>query len=208
MVSYVFGAGSYFGLLSAPKKGDFIIAADGGYRYCLKEGLIPNLLCGDFDSLGEIPEFKNIVRVPVEKDDTDMELALRLGISNAADEFHIYGGTGGRPDHTLANYQTICRLSKKSIRCYLYGESYTASAITNGEIRFPAGKHGSVSVFCIGKKAEGVFEEGLKYSLEDAELFPDVPLGVSNSFTGKEARISVKKGTLLVMWEHGNEAVI
>ena len=43
--------------------------------------------------------------------------------------------------------------------------------------------------------------EGLKYPLKDAELTDDVPLGISNQFTGVRSRIAVQDGTLLLMLE-------
>ena len=201
MRCYIFGAGSFFGLIKPPLAGSLIIAADGGLSYLEKEGIRPDIICGDFDSLGKTPFGDNVVRVPVEKDDTDMALAISLGKKKGADEFILYGGTGGRPDHTMANYQTLCHIAKEGCRGYLIGEHYIATAIHNGKIAFPKGKTGTISVFCMGKEAIGVSLKGLKYPLDNAKLFPDVPLGVSNSFTGETAEISVHDGTLLILWE-------
>ena len=96
MACYIFGAGSYYGLRSKPDVSDYVIAADGGWRWCRSAGLTPDLLLGDFDSLGEVPAFDHILRVPVEKDDTDMMLAIKKGLERGCREFHLYGGTGGR----------------------------------------------------------------------------------------------------------------
>ena len=41
----------------------------------------------------------------------------------------------------------------------------------------------------------------MKYSLEDAVLVKEDPLGVSNEFEGKESRVSVKDGMLLLVGE-------
>ena len=72
MACIIFGAGSYYGLTRRPEPGDYIIAADGGWQYCKQEGIMPDLLLGDFDSLAVVPDFAHIHRVPVEKDDSDM----------------------------------------------------------------------------------------------------------------------------------------
>ena len=77
---YIFGAGSFYGLRSRPEAGDLVIAADGGYAYCRASGVVPDLVIGDFDSLGEVPAGENVVRLPVEKDDTDTLAAIRLGL--------------------------------------------------------------------------------------------------------------------------------
>ena len=80
------------------------------------------------------------------------------------------------------------------------GENWTAAAITDDSLTFSADHWGTISVFCQGDRAEGVTLEGLKYSLKDAVLTCDFPLGVSNSFTGAESRVTVGKGTLLILW--------
>lgn len=49
MACIIFGAGSYYGLTRRPEPGDYIIAADGGWQYCKQEGIVPDLLLGDFD---------------------------------------------------------------------------------------------------------------------------------------------------------------
>ena len=87
---------------------------------------------------------------------------------------------------------------------YLVGSRYLVTAVKNGTLRFPAGAEGTVSVFCLGADARGVDLEGLYYPLKDGVLTAGFPLGVSNHFTGAEAKISVEKGSLLVMWDREN----
>ena len=84
------------------------------------------------------------------------------------------------------------------------GNTTLVTVVKNGTIRFPAGTEGTISVFCMGPDAQGVTERGLYYSLEDAPLTAGFPLGVSNHFTGAEAEISVKDGSLLVLWDREN----
>ncbi len=83
-----------------PAENDFVIAADAGLRYLEQAGILADLVIGDFDTLKEIPTGANVVRLNCEKDDTDMLAAVREGIKAGYKEFHIYGGTGGRIDHT------------------------------------------------------------------------------------------------------------
>ena len=78
------------------------------------------------------------------------------------------------------------------------------TVVKDGGLRFPAGKRGTVSVFCLGADAEGVTLEGLYYPLKNGKLTAGFPLGVSNHFTGQEASIFVEKGSLLVIWEREN----
>jgi len=72
-------------------------------------------------------------------------------------------------------------------------------------MNFPA-REGTLSVFAMSGKAEGVTLRGVLYPLEDTELACDFPLGVSNEFTGKPATVSVKNGTLLVIWQGSADA--
>ena len=199
---FIFGAGKDTGLVRPPAPGDYVIAADGGYLACRRAGIVPDLLLGDFDSLPEKPDFEKILQVPVEKDDTDTFLAAKYALERGCRTFHIYGGTGGRLDHTLANLQLLVWLSQRGSRGYLYDETFTYTAITDGGITIPRGPEwGLLSVFCMGPDAEGVFERGVQYPLTDAVLTAEFPLGVSNHIIEAEAQISVRKGSLLIGWE-------
>lgn len=183
---------------------DFVIAADGGLRHTEKLNIRPDLVIGDFDSLGFTPEGANVF--PVEKDDTDAMLAVRRGLQLGYREFVLYGSMDGpRLDHTIANFQTLQYLCDHDAFGYLVGSSYIATVVKDGQLRFPAGKEGTISVFCLGADAEGVSLEGLYYPLKNGTLTAGFPLGVSNHFTGKEAAITVKNGSLLVLWDRKNK---
>lgn len=195
---YIIGAGDFFGLRSRPREEDFVIAADGGYRYCLAEKLKVDLLLGDFDSLGQVPDFDSVERVPVEKDDTDTMLALKKGLALGYRSFRIYGGTGGRLDHTLANLQSLLYLTAHGAIGWLYDRNFVYSAIKNETVTLRGKEDAILSVFAMDGPAKGVTIHGAKYSLENAELRPDFPLGVSNHFLDGEVRITVKDGTLVI----------
>ena len=185
------------------EKEDFVIAADGGLVHTQKLNIVPNEILGDFDSLGHIPEGANVF--PVEKDDTDAMLAVRRGLSLGYREFVLYGSLDGpRLDHTVANFQTLQYLADHDARGYLVGRDQLVTLVKDGGIFFPAGTEGTVSVFCMGKDAEGVTLEGLYYPLENGTLTLGFPLGVSNHFTGEAATITVKSGSLLVLWDRKN----
>ena len=191
-------AGKIAGDMVALEPGDLLIAADGGYRHANHLGLTPQVILGDFDSLGYIPEGAQVH--PKEKDDTDAMLAVKLGLSRGYREFYIYGGMDGpRVDHTLANFQLLHFLAAQGARGYLVGLQQVAAAVTD-QMTFPETQNGTVSVFCLGNQAQ-VDIRGLKYELTDGVLQPDFPLGVSNQFVGRQARITVKSGTVLVIWD-------
>lgn len=199
----IFCAAECDGLARPIGQDAFVIAADGGLRHTQSLNITPNAVLGDFDSLGFCPEGANVF--PVEKDDTDAMLAVRLGLRRGCDEFLLYGSLDGpRLDHTVANFQTLQYLADHGAVGYLIGNTTMVTVVKNGKITFPAGCSGTVSVFCMGQDAEGVTETGLFYGIEDGVFNSGFPLGVSNHFTGKKAEISVKNGSLLVLWEKQN----
>lgn len=200
-VCYIVGAAPAHLPALARQEGDLLIAADGGLAACGAAGLAPDLIVGDFDSLGAVPEGENTVRLSVEKDDTDTAHAAELAFARGYRRFVIFGGLGGvRMDHSFANFALAAALARRGARCWLVGEGVVVTAIHNGALRFPAGMAGDVSVFPFGGGARGVTETGLKYGLRDADLAGDCALGVSNSFTGAAAEVAVTEGTLLLFY--------
>lgn len=188
------------------------IAADGGLRYACELKIVPDLIIGDMDSLDgeeQLSDFgtdKNVrvKRLPREKDDTDMLAAIREGIKAGCDCFELYGALGGRTDHTLANIQCLQFLLNNGRYGILYGKGQRIELVKNSCVRYPkemSRKDRRLSVFALGGSAYGVTERGLKYTLSDAIVTTDFPIGVSNEFIGCESLIEVKNGTLLVCVE-------
>ena len=199
----IFCAAECRNLLEPIGTDDFVIAADGGLVHTENFHITPHEILGDFDSLGFVPSDSRVF--PVEKDDTDAMLAVRRGLDLGYREFLLYGSLDGpRLDHTIANFQTLQFLCDRGAFGYLAGNQYLVTVVKNGELRFPAGAKGTVSVFCLGEDARGVSLEGLHYPLEKGTLTAGFPLGVSNHFTGKPARIRVEAGSLLVLWDKEN----
>ncbi len=198
-ICYLIGAGTDTGLDFAPSAGDYVIAVDGGLRYLEKAGISPDLIIGDFDTLGYCPKGPNVIRLDTVKDDTDTLAALREGIRRGYSVFHLYGGTGGRIDHTIANLQLLAFLSREGRQGILHEGETVLTAITEGTLLLPPREAGYLSVFAYTDQAEGVSLQGLKYELTDACLSNTFPLGTSNEFVGTESSISVRKGTLLVV---------
>ncbi len=198
-VCRVVGAGECENLNFCKCENDLIIAADGGYRYLINAGINPDIIIGDFDSLGLIPEGDNIVRLNPVKDITDMQAAVDEGIKRGYTEFHLYGACGGRIDHTLANIQLIANLAQKNISAFIHSD-VIITAICNSTLRFDDNCSGYISVFSHSDKSEDVSIKGLKYNLDNAELSNSFPLGISNEFVGKKSEISVKNGVLIVVY--------
>ena len=207
---YIVGAGDFTPRGFAPVPGDLVLAADGGYRALYSLGYTPDLLLGDFDSLGDLPLPPDlpVLRFPARKDDTDTGLALRHGLDRGFRDFALYGCAGGRVDHLLANLQSMARVSRLGATIRLAAPEYDAWALTGpapstsapdasapdasaphasapdgpaATLPLPDRPGGTlVSVFCHGDRAEGVTLTGLSYPLDGADLTGDFPLGVSN----------------------------
>ena len=199
----IFCAAGFDGLISPIHNDDYLLAADGGLRHLQKLNMTPHGILGDFDSLGYTPEGANVF--PVEKDDTDAMLAVRQGLKLGYREFLIYGGLDGqRLDHTVANFQTLQFLADNGAKGYLVGKDYIVTVLHREIAVFPTSATGILSLFCLGKDANGVTIENLQYPLENGTLTPGFPLGVSNHFVGKGGRITVTDGSLLAMWDRCN----
>lgn len=196
----IFCAGGFDGLAEPIGESDYVIAADGGYAHTQSLGIRPNAVLGDFDSLGFVPEGAELF--PAEKDDTDAILAVRQGLKRQCDRFLLYGSLDGpRLDHTVANLQTLGFLADREKIGYLIGNEQIITLLENGMLTFPASAKGYLSVFAFGGEAKGLTLRGLKYSLENGELSPNFPLGVSNQFLGEPATVSVTKGRIFVVWQ-------
>lgn len=198
-ICYIVGAGECKKIDIEKKSEDLIIAADGGLKYLRSSNIIPDIVIGDFDSLGEIPPDGNVIKLNPVKDITDMNAAVEIGVEKGYCNFILYGATGGRIDHTLANIQLIASLSKRGFNVYIKNGETSVTAVTDGTICFDSSNKGYVSVFAHNDVCENVCIRGLRYNVEKATFKNDFSLGVSNEFVGEESSVSVEKGTLVIV---------
>lgn len=199
----IFCAGGFSGLAEPIRDGDFVIAADGGLTHTDALKITPQVILGDFDSLGYTPRGAQVF--PSEKDDTDAMLAVRAGLDAGYREFILYGALEGpRLDHTVASFQTLQYLADHGAKGSLVGQSQIVTVLKNGTLEFPESATGYLSVFCMGADAAGITLKGLKYTLTDGSLSAGFPLGVSNQFNGEAASVTVKDGSLLVIYDRCN----
>lgn len=178
---------------------DYVVAVDGGLAHLEGIGRAADMAVGDFDSLGYVPKNMRVARFSPEKDDSDMALALRLMKSRRYTDVYVYGGLGGRLDHTIANMQVFSLYSEKGLYVVAVDERSAVSFITGPDtMELPAREEGTVSVMSMSDVSSGVFERGLKWELDDFSLDNRTSRGLSNEFTGEAVMIGVEKGTLAV----------
>lgn len=200
-------AGSYEPLEIEKQESDFLIAVDGGFRYCIEQSLQPDLVLGDFDSVE--PDYLEIIRqipdqqrltLPTEKDDTDTLAAIKIGLEKGYRSFHIYGAMGGsRMEHTLANLQVLLYLKNHGAKGYLLDKNCMVFLLQNESVTLGERGPAYLSLFAMGGDARGVTVRNMKYEVENTTITADYPVGISNELIGEEPTISVEQGTLLAI---------
>ena len=180
-----------------PKEEDLIIAADSGYHNAKKMGVTPQILLGDFDSLGKaekIPDDTEILQVPAEKDDTDTQLAVQVALEKGATELVIIGGLDGRLDHTLSNLAILENLYEKHIRAIFTNGQNRVRFIRDSGVILVRDGFRYFSVLAADPVIKGVSVDGCKYPLKKAKLLRTNQYAVSNEIVGNCALIEIKKG--------------
>lgn len=174
-----------------------IIAADGGAYHCLKMGITPNLIVGDFDSITKdvLDVFKNVAKLPFprEKDETDLEIAIREAVSLGSKKVALFAASGNRLDHSLVNLYLLIRYSSK---IFLETENETVIAVSKNfplKIEGVLGK--TVSLLPFGKKVIGLSTKGLKWEIDDRELDENF-FSISNVCVEDTIFVSLKEGDL------------
>lgn len=179
---------------------DYIICADSGYDYAVEANLTPDLLIGDFDSIKAIPDNVRIITLPVEKDVTDTVAAFCEGVKQGFNSFVLFGGTGGRFEHTFANISLMANASKQNLSFEIIDEKHIFRAVTNSSIKIERKENQQISVFAYGNKATGVTENCFHYPLQNYTLDPfDGAFGTSNDIVEEFGEISVEDGTLIII---------
>ena len=194
---FVFAAGTFYGLRECPRKEDFVIAADAGYRVCQQLGIVPDLLLGDFDSMEQPVDFQNICRSPVEKDDTDTFAAVKLMIEKGFLEFLLVGVIGERLDHTFGNVSILIYLKEKGAKGVIV-DDYSEMFLCDKNTKIKAKTCSFFSLISLSDKLEGVCIKGAKYPLEYATIKNSYQFAVSNEALC-DTEISVEKGDALII---------
>ncbi|HEX2911967.1 MAG TPA: thiamine diphosphokinase [Chloroflexia bacterium] len=195
--------------LAALQNDAWLICADSGAEAALAWGLRPDYLVGDMDSispatLAELSAYPatKVIRLPAEKDETDLEIALYTALDLGATDITILGGLGGRLDHTLGNLYLLAapRLAEGQVRVKILAEDSEIYLLRGGETLELSGEPGNIlSLIPFSAEARGIRTEGLYYPLRSETLLLGPTRGVSNVFTAPVATVSFDQGLLLVI---------
>ena len=113
----------------------FVICADGGLDIALRHNITPNLIIGDFDSVQtEIPKDIETIQLQIEKDDTDMMAAIRVGLKRDFRDFVLLGALGGRFDHSFANHCVLQYLAAQGCKAMIAGEGCRIFLLNGGRL--------------------------------------------------------------------------
>lgn len=174
----------------------FIICADGGYK--LLKDRKPDLLVGDMDSVGTVPEGVKVLTVPSHKNFSDGELAVREACRMGAEKIALYGAEGGRLDHFIVNLSLLvlaCSLGVEAIM-----KTDNADIFYQEEsFEFNTKKGQIFSLLPLGRRAVVARAENVEYPLENLELTAaGMSRGLSNIATSDKVSVELAEGALFV----------
>ena len=195
-------AGDYGILSTILREGDTLIAADGGAKHLRKMGLVPEVLIGDLDSipLREVKRLEalgtKVFRFPVEKNETDLELALDYALDQKYTEIMILAPFGGRLDQTLGNITLLMRPDLKGIDIRM-DDGHEALILIRDQATLEGTPGDPISLLPVGGDVKGVTTKGLLFPLTGETLFLQKTRGISNRMITESVKIRVKEGSLL-----------
>lgn len=180
-----------------PQKGDYVICADSGFRHATAIGIAPDILLGDFDSIAKLPTDVEVIRYPAEKDETDLQIAIRHAMEKGYYSLLVIGAFGGRTDHFLGN---ICLLNwaKKQGADIVMQDGDTVIRLVTDDLILPRKEQFYLSVIPLSEDAV-VSISGVKYPLHAHKMAFGDTLGISNEFSENTAHITVHSGKVLVI---------
>jgi thiamine pyrophosphokinase len=188
-------------------RADLIVAADGGARYALEAGVVPDLVVGDMDSLGEDLARKverrgaSLERHPVRKDEMDGQLAVLAARERGASAADLLCAVGGGLGALFAIPHILLAAERIGLRSTVVADRVRMFVVEAGYRSVEGEPQDSISIFPLSGPATGITLEGMEYPLENAILEPGDTLGFHNELIGSEATVSVEEGTLLVVHE-------
>ena len=179
---------------------DMVIAADEGFDNARDLGIHVDLLVGDLDSAspGAAHQAQAVERHPVDKDETDLELALAAALNAGMESVTVIGTIGGRVDHALGNILIMAADRWADLRIHLRIDG-TRAWVVRDRVEVHGTVDNLVSLLAVGGQATGVTTTGLAWPLSNGVLEPGAGLGLSNRLAGPTATVEVGTGVVIVL---------
>ena len=191
-------------LKSKIKKNDTIICVDGGLKYADEANILPDYIVGDFDSVSKelIEKYKEkdiiIKELDEEKDFTDLEIGIELAIELEISEILIFGGLGGRVDHSISNIMNLFKAGANNIKARIVDEDQDILILEDElKMKLPIGV--TISLIPISKEVTEVETHGLKYPLNKESLYRSSSRGISNETISEEIILRKNTGDIIVL---------
>ncbi|HCT37289.1 MAG TPA: thiamine diphosphokinase [Firmicutes bacterium] len=191
-----------------------IIAADAGARHLLSAGCLPHIAVGDFDSLspGELALLEqsgcDVRKHPCAKNETDTHLATDIAIAAGAKEITVFGGIGGRLDHSLANVQLLVYMYDHGCTGKITDGIQTAYLLTD-RLELTGWHPGDIlSILPLTPQLTGLTITGLRYDLVETEVQMGTTRTISNEFTESGCgQLALASGLAVVLTQGDGSAV-
>lgn len=179
---------------------DLVIAADEGIDNAGSIGIQVDLLVGDLDSASPAARStaRAVERHPIDKGETDLELALSAALAAGMGSVTVVGTIGGRVDHAIGNMLVVAADRWADLRIDLRIDGARAWVVRDWvEVRGTV--ENLVSLLAVGGQATGVTTTGLAWALTDGVLEPGVGLGLSNRMAASAATVAVGSGVVIAL---------
>lgn len=192
-------------------RADLVVAADGGARYALAAGIVPDLIVGDMDSLGEdlAQEAErrgaSLQRHPARKDKMDGHLAILAAEERGATAAGLLCAAGGKPGAVFALPHILLAAERIGLRSAVVADWGRMFVVETSSLVVEGSAGDSISIFPLSGQATGVTIQGMGYPLTNARLRSGDTLGFHNELVGSEATVRVESGALLVVQENAGD---
>lgn len=194
-----------------PPSSDGIIAADGGWRLACALNLKPQLIIGDLDTLtpDEVTLAQNegipIERHCVNKNESDLELAIFAAHRQGATRLTLIGVLGGQWDHCLLNLLAPLSLCHQlGIWARLVATNAEIYLLTPGSYQIQVPLQSRISLAALSPRVEGLTSKGLFYRLKDDTLSRHQTRGLANITIDPLPRLQLNRGELLLVLERSS----
>lgn len=185
---------------------DIWISADGGTTTLLEYGIQVDYAIGDFDSITESEKerIEKMVKVfdlyTVEKDKTDLELAVDQALVLKPKVIYLFGVTGGRMDHELVNIQLLHVLKDKGIRGIIVDQFNEVELTVPGEYTIEHdANYPHISFVPFTETVKGITLTNFYYPLKEKTITWGSTLCISNKLIEKSGTFYYEAGILLVI---------
>ena len=177
------------------KNANYIIACDGGVNNLVINGIIPDCIIGDLDSISEInkEKFKSKTIEISDQSENDLRKAINYCVENKIKDISIIAATGKREDHTIGNIFSLMKYNNINIK--IYSDTGMFSCISDDN-RIKSFKGQNISIFSTDKSIK-IESKGLKYNFNKKNL-STLFYGTLNESIKEYFNINISHGSIII----------